>query len=114
MKMEKRIPPIDWDATHWYNLVSSEHLCAEPPICKDTPTEDLIECQANNTLLNLPDLPAHSQSVERGVKLVTEASHGHYGYDNRHKAILAKITSRKMRPMFTSKGSYSQAYDSLL
>ena len=49
--------------------------------------EDLMLCHANNSLLKLPDLPSHSQSVERSVKLVTEASHSYYGFDNRHKSI---------------------------
>ena len=71
-------------------------------------------CHANNSLLKLPDFPSHSQSVERSVKLVAEALHSYYGFDQRHKSIMAKITSRKMRPMLASKSSYSQTYDSIL
>ena len=82
-----------------YNLVDGKYLCAEPPLSKDISTEDLMLYHANNGLLMLPDLPSHSQSIERGVKLVTEASHSYYGFDNRHRSIMAKITRRKMRPI---------------
>ena len=95
-------------------LCGEEYLCAEPPFSKDIPTEDVMMNHANNSLIKLPDLPPDSQSVERSVKLVTEASHSYYGFDNGHKSIMAKITSRKMRPKFASKSSYSQTYDSIL
>ena len=58
--------------------------------------EDLMMSHANNSLIKLPDLPSHSQSVKRSVKIVTEALHSYYGFDNRQKTIMAKITSRKM------------------
>ena len=59
------------------------------------------------------DLPSHSQSVERCVKLVSEASHYVYGFENRHKSILAKVFSGQKRPEFTSKGYYCQDYDDI-
>ena len=95
-------------------LCGEEYFCAEPPFSKDKPTEDQMMIHANNSLIKLPGLPSHSQSVERSLKLVTEASQSYYGFENRHKSIMAKNTRRKMHPKFASKGSYSQTHDSIL
>ena len=94
--------------------MDEEYLCAEPLLSKDIPKEDLMLCNAKNSLVKLPDLPSYSQSVEGSVKLVTEASHSYNEFDNSYKSIAAKITSRKMRPMFASKSSYSKTYDLIL
>ena len=56
---------------------------------------------------NIAEFPSHTQSVERAVKLVTEASTIVYSFDNRHKTILTKILSRKLRPNVASKCSYT-------
>ena len=56
-------------------------------------------CHANNSSLTLPDLPFHSQSAERSVKLVTEVSHtGIYSkFDNHHKSIIKTANSFLIR-----------------
>ena len=47
------------------------------------------------TSVNLPvKLPSHSQSVERTVKLVTEASKRVYGFEQRHKHIHSALLTR--------------------
>ncbi|CAI9716427.1 Hypothetical predicted protein [Octopus vulgaris] len=61
--------------------------------------------------LELPDLPSHSQSVESVVKLTSEASHTIDGLESKHKHILPKALSRRMRPSFLSDSSYSENYD---
>ena len=65
--------------------------------------EELLSFINFDTFPIFADILFHSQSVKRSVKLVSEASHICYGFDSRHKAILAKVTSRKIRPMFASK-----------
>jgi len=67
----------------------------------------------NGTELKLPDLPSHSQSVERAVKLTSEASAIVYGQESRHRHIIAKVASHQMRPAFDSKGSYAESYDDI-
>ena len=59
------------------------------------------------------DLPSHSQSVERSLKLVPDASNTVYSNESRHESILTKILSRKLRQKFSSKGHYHQTYDDL-
>ena len=60
--------------------------------------------------LDLPDFPSHAQSVERAVKLVSEASSFVYGLEARHKYILTKVKRRKLRPAFKSKSEYTFNY----
>ena len=58
--------------------------------------------------------PSHSQSVERAVKLVSEASQCVYGQARRHQHILGKVKSRKLRKSFSSKGYYEENYEEIL
>ena len=69
--------------------------------------EDLRQALLGGTSVNLPvKLPSHSQSVERTVKLVTEASKRVYGFEQRHKHIHSVLLSREARPMFDCRASY--------
>lgn len=57
-------------------------------ICEPVTTEKLLENEIqayliNNTKLDLPDFPSHSQSVEREVKLISDASHIVYRFEER-------------------------------
>ena len=47
-----------------------------------------------------------AQSVERCVKLVTEASLAVYGQERRHALIVARQASRKDRPSFDVKSDF--------
>ena len=106
----KVIPTINPDATTWTELVDISKLKdydCEPALTESFSNDDIKAAILNGTPLNLPSFPAHSQSVERAVKLTTEASQKVYGFEARHKQILTKIFSRKSRPAFSSKGRYS-------
>lgn len=99
-------------------IISSSLMCFElssldhtPPVPE--PSHEVPQPVNYGTKLELPDLPSHSQSVERAVKLTSETSHTVYGLESRHTHILAKALSRQMRPSFASKGSYSEHYDDL-
>ena len=52
---------------------------------------------------NPPYFPNHTQSVERAVKLVTEASKSVTGYKNRDGYIRTQIANRTLVPNFKSK-----------
>jgi len=86
---------------------------ANPPLALELSNEEIKSCIDNNVKPDIPDLPSHAQSVERSVKLVSEASRTSYGFESRHKTIVAKILSRNMRPSFSSKGHYQQCYEEL-
>lgn len=114
-KVEKQIPKINWNAKNWHELIDlSAPEIMEPPTTKHLSNEE-IQCHMNtNVKPDITDLPSHSQSVERSVKLVSEASHYVYGFENRHSSIRTKLVSRKMRKSFVSKGHYSQCYDEIV
>ena len=59
-------------------------------------------------------LPAHSQSVERCAKLVTETLNAVYGLAGRHKFLTATVISRIARPDFESKCMYEENYSKFL
>ena len=113
-KRLKRIPTINFNATHWAQLIDLT-LCGifEPPMMEDFSESELRESLLNGTKLDLPDLPSHSQAMERAVKLTTEASQTVYGFEARHHHITAKVLSQKLRMAFLSKGSYMEQFDSI-
>ena len=78
--------------------------------------EDFSESELRESLLklDLPDLPSHSQAMERAVKLTTEASQTVYGFEARHQHITAKVLSQKLRTAFLSKDSYMEQFEYIL
>ena len=86
---------------------------ANPPLILELSNTEIESCLNNDLKPDIPSLPSHSQSVERSVKLVSEASHVSYGLESRHKTIVAKILGRNMRPSFSSKGYYQHCFEEL-
>ena len=113
---EKKIPPVDWTAKHWSSLIDFSDLSTlrEPVGTLQFSLDQIQDFITDKTVPNIAEFPSHTQSVERAVKLVTEASTIVYGFDNRHKTILTKILSRKLRPNFASKCSYNERYDTYI
>ena len=88
----KRIPPIKWNASKWQDLIDLTDIeFQEPATTQDLSDAEIFSLTQKDSLREIPDLPSHSQSVERSVKLVYDASHTIYGYENRHKSILTKF-----------------------
>ena len=56
--------------------------------------------------MKIPDLPCHTQAVEKHVKMVTEASESMSSAKERDGNIGQKIQSRKIMPKFGSKKDY--------
>ena len=81
----------------------AEHCC-EPPILANTPVNDLEMFVASGDVpvVDFPKYPCHTQSVERGVKLVTEASAAVCGVNARDGFIRARLESRKVMPRFNT------------
>ena len=76
----------------------------EPQIIRDITNRELEN--AKEAPCTFPALPLHSTSVERAVKLVTEASSQVYGMEARHNLILSINDSRRNRPAFDNKKDY--------
>ena len=104
------------NAASWWELVNLEaEGVLECPMTLDIPTDELKEALMSGTPLLLPnDLPSHSQSVERSVKLVTEASGRVFGFERRHNYISTVVLCRRARPMFNNKATYIECFESLL
>ena len=100
-----KVPTLIWEAKDWTEIADLDNLkYSEPPVTRKYSDNELrlaIDCP-----MNFEKFPVHSQSVERCVKLVTEAASSVYGHEKRHGFILAKVTSRKCRPSFSSKKHY--------
>ena len=56
--------------------------------------------------LQTPDLPCHTQSAERHIELVTEASGSACGLVSREGIILNKLAWRAAMPYFNTKSDY--------
>ncbi|XP_065653685.1 uncharacterized protein LOC136080671 [Hydra vulgaris] len=96
---------INFQATSWTELIDFKKS-SEPASTiwlKDDQIDALI---ATKEVPNLPEFPSRAQSIERAVKLVTEASHQVYGREARHKYILTKLKSREIRPHFETKNDF--------
>lgn len=74
----------------------------EPPLTLDIPIEEL-------PFFTIPKYPAHTQSVERFVKLVTEASRQVTGSERRDGFVQTTTFSRNVTGKFESKQNYNVA-----
>jgi len=100
-----RIPKINFEAKEWSELVDISTIqCHVPPCVAHLTNEDL------ESLISVcefcPGYPLHSQSVERAVKLTSEASKRSYIWEKRHQYIVATTKSQAKRPQFRSKSDY--------
>ena len=101
------IPALQWDAKQWCNIIdwnSKAAIIHEPSILKKLDNDELRK--AITQPINMPKFPLHSQTVERGVKLVSEASTKVVGQDKRHQHILSVVESRKMRAACDTKKDF--------
>jgi hypothetical protein len=100
-----RIPKINFEAEHWSRLINVSSLqCHQPPCVRHFTNEELEAMK--DVCAEAPNYPLHSQTVERAVKLTSEASTKYYIWQKRHNFIVAKNKCRKQRPHFRSKSDY--------
>ena len=107
-----KLPTLDWSAFSWVDLIDWSKTKVHLP--------HIIECltdeEVASTLwggVSFPAFPLHTQSVERAVKLVTEASSKVLGEERRHGFILTVMGARRARKPFASKGSYTANFADL-
>ena len=100
-----KIPPLNWDAQVWWDIIDWDKVeVFEPTLLSEIGSEELAQSVVKPLIF--PNFPCHSQSVERAVKLVTEAAYKVWGTDRRHNHIVSVIASRKARKPFKSKKYY--------
>ncbi|CAH1104420.1 unnamed protein product [Psylliodes chrysocephalus] len=103
------ISRFNFNAEKYFHLINwQECTITEPSMTKhltDKEIQDFIET-GNLLVKNLWKLPCHTQAVERGVKLATEASLVICGHNNRDGWIRTTIASRKTMPKYDTKSDY--------
>ncbi|KAG7166416.1 hypothetical protein Hamer_G005513 [Homarus americanus] len=80
------IPPINVNATKLSELVDLSLEVLEPPLTTSLTSQELRNLK--ETPMQVPKWPSHTQSVERCVKMVTEAA-GHVYSHERREDLLA-------------------------
>ena len=101
------IPALRWGAKKWWDIIDWEAKDAtiyEPAILSKMDNDELKEVIIKP--VSFPHFPLHSQSVERGVKLVSEAATKVVGGKKRHQHILSLIESREMRAACDTKKDF--------
>ena len=98
------VPKINIDARVYYRMVNlNAEDVTEPPVTKRMALEDVQLLR--ETPLRL-EHPCHNQSVERHIKMVSEASSAVAGFDRRDGLIRQKIKSRKLMKVFNTKKEF--------
>jgi hypothetical protein len=96
---------MNFDARKWGEIVNIMSVnCQEPPCTTKISDEDLVAMTTSPGVP--PTFPIHTQSVERAVKLTSEAAKTSYVWEKRHKYIVAKSVSRNQRKAFKTKKDY--------
>lgn len=105
----KKIGKLNFAAENWTDLVVMTDLSSsdEPSSTRHFSCEYLEGTLASAIEIDLPKLPAHSQSVERSVKLVSKSSNLVYGEDSRHALVKSMTLSHLLRPDGNSRKFYA-------
>lgn len=110
-----RVPKIDFNCSSYLDLIDLENaVYTDPPILRKIfVSGDEIMFLASKKLLEhdfgtfLQDMPLHTQSVERCVKLTSSASKSVCGERSRNGYIANSLASRNLMPAFQSKKDYN-------
>lgn len=107
------IPEMNYDCNDYKSLIDGRYLVADPPILRDLNVDsENIDFWASKPILkhdidiDLANMPSHTQSVERCVKLVTEASQAVCGEKKRDGWISNTLASRNIMSQFESEQDY--------
>jgi hypothetical protein len=104
-----KVPKLIFSATDYFAVIDwSNEPRYEPPLVRRM-AQELVESYADKDtvvpILSFPNLPCHTQAVERGIRLVTEAC-ASVRVKQRDGFIRSRIESRSVIPKFEKKGDY--------
>ena len=101
---------LDYDAKHYANLIKWENLpleeYADPPMLREYSIPQLWRHADQTEPIYLPNVPVHSQAVERAVQRTSLAAETCIGYENRQVKILALIQDREKTGTDAKKSDY--------
>ena len=98
------VPIINMKADVYYNLANIETCSQQPPAIAHLTNDSIEECRMKPLLLYYP---CHNHTVERHVKLDTEASLQVVGFKRRDGFIRQKIKSRSLMKSFDTKMQFT-------
>ena len=88
------VPKINMNAKNYPDLFDwSMTKFSEPPLTTHLSDDEIKEFL--NAPFSPPDIPCHTQAVERGIRVITEAASSVIGQDSRDGFIRQKLKSRK-------------------
>ena len=88
------IPKINMDANSYPDLFDwSTATFSEPPMTASVSSEEIQEFI--KVPYFPPKIPCHTQAVERGIRIITEAASSVIGHESRDGFIRQKLKSRK-------------------
>ena len=98
------LPKLIKNCESYYSMIEWPKYYAEPPLTRSIPL-DIIRngVETGSIEVQLPtDIPCHTQSVERHIKLVSEVSRKVCGFEARDGMIRCTLESRKKMPVFNT------------
>jgi hypothetical protein len=101
------VPTVNFDAKEYISLISWENIQSTPPLLQNMSTDELriLVKEKQFKRMNF-EFPCHTQAVERGIKMVTEASMHVCGEKSRDGIIWTRGESRNQRKTFETKSDF--------
>ena len=106
---EFRVPKLNFDAGEYFDLISwQDSAITEPPLTVNVSEADirLFVATRGESTVEFDRYPCHTQSVERCIKIVTEASQMLGGQSARDGFIRSRLEARRIVPVFNTKSNY--------
>ncbi|KAK0042646.1 hypothetical protein Bpfe_027944 [Biomphalaria pfeifferi] len=103
------VPLINFEATSYIDMIDWQKTpIAEPPIVMDIDDDTFLTMirEEDTPRLDFARYPCHTQSVERHIKLVTEASQVVGGPEKRDGFIRARLESKSKMPKLDTKAQH--------
>lgn len=97
------LPVLNFFAEDYTEMIDWKNCDITPPPFLSKISDKNLQIMVKNNCIELPNLPCHTQSVERCVKLVTQASLSVVDPESRDGLIRNRIQSRKEMPAFEFK-----------
>ena len=89
-------PTVNFNAASYVQMIDwKKEMITEPPLTMSFSKKELLQSVKLNKILIFPDIPNHTQGVERMIKMVTLASKTVFDERKRHFHILQTLKSRK-------------------
>lgn len=103
------VPKLKLDASEYFEPIDwQETVITEPPLTMDVTDDDIQQFvkSGGQCTIEFGKYSCHTQSVERSVKIVTEASQAVCGQLNRDGFIRSRLEGRRLMPVFNTKKEY--------